>query len=192
MIYFELNQILNALLAFAAFGFIVGLSYNSMYISFRFLKDMILTLYKEFKYSRSSFLKENKNIIRKNLKCEKNHVIANIFDFFVFILGGIIYILCQYIYFDGVFRIYNLTVFLLSGYLSHIIFGNLIINILNLLYEKILILWHCIIKIIVFPISFIYIKLFKPLVLKIITLVQNAQFFSSKKVNEIKKKQKNI
>ena len=131
MRYVSANEILFSLLLSIAFGFMSGGLYKSAVCVTNGVKGIFLTTLRVWKTSTiRGFLSEN-----AWQKSERLGTKRNVFDFFFFLILGILYIVLCYLTLDGVFRIYMLIFAAASFFISKITLGALFERVIDFVFK---------------------------------------------------------
>ena len=105
MIFFTVKEILISVLIFSAAGFAFGALYMASGAIFSSFFETLLIIPKAFK-NISNFGFGTRAIKRVSKK--HGALFEGFFDFFIFLIFGVFYIIINYLALDGVFRFYSL------------------------------------------------------------------------------------
>ncbi len=175
MIFFELKEILQCIFVFLLFGILMGTLYRFLYLILKFSHRLLYTFTVAHRMSLSWSLITLKNASKITDLQEFGTMAMHIFDFIYFTLCGVIYVVLQYIYSDGLFRFYSILICLISAYIAYRSIGNIIFKFGNTLLEKILFLIYFIISAALYPVLKLLKIIFETIKSAYKKIVQNIQ-----------------
>lgn len=182
MRYFSNSEILFSLIYAINYGILSGGFYKSALCLFRWLKELLklpIIIWKSSNPFGFMLKKDRQNN-------EFNRIKNNLFDFAVFMLFGILYIILCYYTLDGVFRIYMFIFTALSFFISKNTLGAFFERLINLIFSPLYKLSFWLLYFLTFPIKRLFgalIKLIKPPIYYLILLIQRRK---SKKKTAVK------
>ena len=138
MIFFNFFDPFIAIFAFLLLGVFFGAIYNSMFMFFSFISKIIISPITAFDICRELTITKIKYASKIQGNIYKNTPFTNIADFIFFLLLGVFFIVIQYVFFDGVFRVFMLVSVFVFSHVSHLILGKFFNRFLGMIFEKLI------------------------------------------------------